>query len=80
MKILNKLNNFINENKYKVVVTNNYVNIVNYKEILDFNSTKISIEHDNGITSIIGKNLVVSKMIEDEVLITGNIDNVSMEK
>lgn len=78
MKIIDRLNNYINENKYKVVATNNYVNIVNYKEILDFNSTKISVRHEKGITSVIGKNLVVSKMLEDEVLITGNIDNIIM--
>lgn len=78
MKILDRLNNYINENMYKVIVTYNYVNIVNYREILDFDSNKISIRNDKGITCVIGKNLVISKMLEDEILITGNIDNIVM--
>ena len=78
MKILDKLNNYVNENKYKVIATNKYVNIVNYKEIIDFNSVKISIKHEKGITIVNGKNLVVSKMLEEEILITGNIESIIM--
>ena len=79
MKILDKINNYINEYEYKIVITDKYINIINYKEILDFNSTKISIRHDKGITSIIGTDLVVSKMIEDEILITGKFTSINLE-
>lgn len=80
MKIFDKLNNYINENKYKIIFSNNYVNIVNYIEILDFNSNKISIKYDNGLTIINGKDLVVSRMLEEEILIIGKIESVVMGK
>ena len=79
MKILDKLNNYINEIDYKIVITDKYVNIINYKEILDFNSTRISIIHDKGITVIIGTDLVVNKMVEDEILITGKFTTINLK-
>jgi len=79
MKILDKINNYINEYKFKIIITDKYINIINYKEIIDFNSNKISIRHNTGIISIIGTNLVVNKMIEDEILITGNFTNINLK-
>ena len=79
MKIIDKINNYINENKYKIIITDNYINIINYIEILDFNSNRISIRHANGITNIIGVDLVVSKMLEDEVLIIGKFTTINLK-
>ena len=79
MKILDKLNNYINENEYKIIITDSYINIINYKEILDFNSTRISVRHNKGITIISGIDLVVSKMVEDEILITGKFTAISLK-
>ena len=79
MKILDKLNNYINDVDYKIIITDSYINIINYKEILDFNSTRISIRHDGGITSIVGTDLVVSKMVEDEILITGKFTTINLK-
>ena len=79
MKIIDKINNYINENKYKIIITDNYINIINYIEILDFNSKRISIRHANGITNIIGIDLVVSKMLEDEMLIIGKFTTINLK-
>lgn len=79
MKIIDKINNYINEIDYKITITDNYINIINYIEILDFNSTRISIRHNNGITNIIGTDLVVSKMVEDEILITGKFTTINLK-
>ena len=78
MKILDKLTNYINELEYKIIITNNYVNIINYKEIIDFDSKKICIRHSKGITNIIGKNLVINKMLEEEILITGDLECINL--
>jgi len=79
MKIIDRLNDYINENEYKIIITDSYINIINYKEILDFNSTRVSVRHDKGITSIEGTDLVVNKMVEDEMLITGNFVCVNLK-
>ena len=65
MKILDKLNNYINENEYKIIITDSYINI--------------SVKHNKGITIISGIDLVVSKMVEDEILITGKFTAISLK-
>ena len=79
MKILNKLNNYINDFEYKIIITDSYINVVNYEEIIDFNSTRISIRHDNVITIIDGIDLVINKMMEDEILIIGKFNSISLK-
>jgi len=77
--MLDRLNNYINDIDYKIIITDSYINIINYKEIVDFNSTRISIRHDRGTTCIVGSDLVVSKMIEDEILITGKFTTINLK-
>lgn len=79
MNIRNKIDNYLNDKVYKITILNNTVNINNYIEILDFTSTVISIKHERGITKIKGKDLVVSKMLDNEVLITGNIKEIEVK-
>lgn len=79
MKILDKINNYINEYEYKIVITDSYINIINYTEVLDFNSMRISIRHSSGITIVEGKDLVISKMVEDEILITGKFNSINLK-
>ena len=76
MKLLNYLDRYLVDNEYKITILNDYINIINYQEIIDFSNKEISIKHENGITIIKGNNLVVSKMMNDELLIKGNIKSI----
>ena len=78
MKIFNKLDRYITDKTYKIIIKPNTINIINYIEIKDFSNTKIVINNTNGTTTIIGKNLVVSKMQDNEVLITGKIKTIEL--
>lgn len=79
MRLFNKLNNYINDSEYRVIIGNNYVNIVNYIKILDFTSSVIRVENKHGKTIVNGSNLVISKMLDDEILIVGNIKIINVE-
>jgi len=79
MGLRNKIDNYLNDQEYRIIIEKDYVNINNYIEILDFNSNIVSIKHNKGITKIKGKDLVVSKMLENEVLITGNIKEMEVK-
>ena len=79
MGLRNKIDNYLNDQEYRIIIEKDYVNINNYIEILDFNSTRVSVRHDKGITSIEGTDLVVNKMVEDEMLITGNFVCVNLK-
>ncbi len=78
MNILNKLDRIITDRTYKIIIKENNINIINYKEIKDFSNNKVIITNNNGITSILGENLVVSKMQDNEVLITGKIKTIEL--
>lgn len=79
MNIRNKINDYIVDKEYKIIIKNNYVNVINYEEIKDFNDNKIEIiNKKNNITKIIGENLIISKMQDDEVLIKGKIKNIEL--
>ena len=77
MKLFNYLNRYITDDEFKVVITNEFINIINYIEVIDFSDKEISIKYDNGIIIIKGNELVVSKMMDEELLIKGNIKNIS---
>lgn len=73
MKLIDRIDNYLCDKEYKIIIKENKINIVNYDEIIDFSLTKISIKYNKKIITIEGNNLVISKMIDDEVLITGSI-------
>lgn len=73
MKLLDRLDNYLYDKEYKITIKENYVDIVNYDEIVDFTLSKISVRYKNKIIIIEGKNLTISKMIDNEVLVTGII-------
>ncbi len=76
MRIKERLNNYLYDKEYKIIIKENYVNIINYDEIIDFTFNKVSVKNKNKIIIIEGTNLTISKMVIDEVLITGNISNI----
>jgi len=76
MKLMNRFNNYLTDREYKIIIKENYINVVNYDEIIDFSINKITVKYKNKLIIVEGKNLVISKMLEQEVLITGNISNI----
>lgn len=76
LKIMNELSKYIFEKELEVRYYKGKLNIINYKEIIHFSSDKIEISYLGGTIIILGKNLVVSKLIIDEMLISGSIKTV----
>lgn len=76
MKMIRLIDNYINDKTFSIIYKNNGLNIINYSEIKDFSSTKISIRYKDNMYHVEGKNLVISKMMEEEILITGDISNI----
>ena len=76
---LNKyLDRYLIDNAYTITIKENQIHIINYEELEDFSSTQISIKHKKGKTIITGTNLVVSKMLKDELLITGTVKHIEV--
>jgi sporulation protein YqfC len=78
MRIIDKLVDYVYDKKMSVHIYEKCVNIVNYKEISNFNSNKVTVIYTEGKITIGGKNLVVSKLFDNEILISGEIKQIEL--
>lgn len=76
MNIINGIRSYVLDNEPRITILNNKINIVNYKDIGHFDSNKIVVKVENGEVVVKGQNLVVSKLMNDEILITGDYNNI----
>ena len=78
--MLKRIDNYLNERKYKITLNENMINIENYDEIINFTLTNISVKCSDKVINIDGANLTISKMFEKEVLITGNVTSIRINQ
>lgn len=76
MKIKDRLDNYLCDREYKIIIKDQEVDIINYDEIVNFTSNQIKVKYHNKLIVIDGSYLVILKMLENEVLIAGNITTV----
>ena len=76
MNLLNNLKDLVLEEQFKINYIKGKLNIVNYKDIAHFDNNKIIVNYTDGSIVIGGKNLVISKMVSDELLIEGKIEKI----
>ena len=78
LKIARDVREYLFREELEIKVYLNKVDIVNYKELGHFDSNKVNIYHNEGRILITGSNLVVSRLLNDEVLITGKISKIEL--
>ena len=64
-----------------VMVTNvlkNKVEIINYIEVSHFDNNKVIIKYIDGDIVIKGDNLIISKLMNDSILVKGSISNIEL--
>lgn len=76
MNLVNNFRSYLLDEEFKITMIENRVDVVNYDSIGHFDSTKVMIRYKNKILSIKGKNLVVSRLLSDELLVTGEIQTI----
>jgi len=76
LNIVSGIRSYILENDTKITIVNNKLNITNYIDIPHFDSNKIIIKLENKNIIIKGSDLVVSKLLDSEILITGIFNNI----
>lgn len=78
MQIIKNLRSYLLEDEFQIRILNGRVNVVNYDSIGHFDSNKVILKYQLGAVVITGDHLVVSKLLTDEVLVTGNIKNIEL--
>ena len=76
MNIVTGIRSYINEDDVKIMIINNKLNITNYVDIGHFDSNKIIIKLKDKDIVVKGEELVVSKLLDNEMLITGILKNI----
>ena len=64
------------EEDFRVNYVKNKVDVVNYLSIDHFEDNKIMIRYKEGLLVVIGSDLTISKLLKDEVLISGVIKEI----
>lgn len=77
MNITRHINNFI-DNEFKITIYNNKIDILNYESISHFDFKKVIVKTKDKNIIINGRNLVVSKLMNDEVLIKGIVNQIEL--
>ena len=78
MKLINSFRNYILDEEFKINIFKDKVNVVNYTDIINFTSKEVTIKYNGGLLLIIGNNLSISRLLIDEVLVTGNIEKIEL--
>ncbi len=63
-------------NEPKIIILKNKLNVINFLNIDQFSDNKIVLKTINNNIIITGSNLVISKLVTDEVLINGNFSKI----
>ena len=69
---LDRIKNYIESKDLEIHIYKKGIYIVNYAVIANFSDNKIEIKNNKAIT-IIGNNLVITKLQKDELFISGDI-------
>lgn len=76
MDLLRKVQNYLLPEEFEIHVWKDHIHIVNFTSIGEISSEKIIIRHQNGSIQMKGKDLTLSKLMKDEVLIKGMISQI----
>ena len=76
--MIDKIVNYIKDNKLKIIYFDNSVNIVNFDNILEIKEDLITIINNKKVIMIKGKDLKLNKLLDSEILITGIINKIEL--
>lgn len=70
------LRKYLFEEQFKMIILPNKIDVINYVDIDLFNEEKIIIRHEQGLVILNGKSLTISKLLDKELLVKGNIEGI----
>lgn len=74
------LRTFIQDEEFQVNYSNKKLNIKNYTKINYLEESRISLNFQGGTIIVYGTNLRIKKLLEQEILVDGNIENIELKR
>ena len=75
----NRIKNYIEDNEFHFDIFIDHFYIANYEKILSLSDTRVSFVAQNKKITLTGNKLSLIKMLDDELLIQGNLTKVELE-
>lgn len=75
MNLVNNLKNFLYDKNYFISIFDNSLHLYGYEKIVKFSSSELIFVFDGFNIHVKGDGFLVKKMLNNEVLISGNIKN-----
>ena len=79
MKKIEKLKNFIMDNEFRMTFFENRIHVINYQELISLSDEKIRIKTTNLTITFTGTQLILSKLLDQEIMIEGTLTKVEFE-
>lgn len=77
--LFKKIKDYIIDDKLKINIFENKINIINYIDIVTIENERITVLSKDKKIIIRGSDLTLNKLLENEVLISGCIKSVELE-
>ena len=74
-----KLFKYVKDNEFKLTMSDNKIYIVNYKKIITLTDVYILILANKQILEIKGQKLLIKKIMDQELMISGLITNIGVK-
>ncbi len=74
-----KLSNYINDKEFRFTVYENKIHIMNFTRIITLEENYVSFQSYHKKIIIEGNRLALQKLLEKEMLISGNITKIEVE-
>ena len=76
MGLVHRFRNYLLEEDFEMKMYKDAINIINFTEIGHFDSYKVIVKCNSLTVYIEGQDLVVSKLLQDEILVSGKIKKI----
>ena len=76
--MFNCISNYINDKEFRFTVYDNKIHIINFNKIITLEDNYISILSSSKKINIKGLNLVLVKLLDNELLIKGHINSIEV--
>ena len=77
--MLEKINQYINDKEFRFTVFENRIHITNFKRIVILEEDLVLLQGNQKKIRIVGTNLVLSRLLDHEMLLIGNIQKIEVE-
>ena len=71
--MLYRLNNYIDDKKFKLIYEDNLIDIINYTRLITIENNYVSLYINNKKIIIKGKELILKKLLDNELLLNGEV-------